>query len=194
MQQRLRDSSGQALTEFALVSPFILLIAFGVIEFGYVLLDQHAVSKMTREGSNLISRSTSIEDAVTALRTMSTRPVNFSDGSMVIFSVIRNNPSPGPNRDANILYQRYVYGSVPGGGTSVLRTSGNGSFRGAPDYEAVNADTDTRLRLVSLPSNIVMSSGAMVYVTEIYSRHTLLTPLDRLGVPLPEKLYSIAYF
>jgi hypothetical protein len=31
-------------------------------------------------------------------------------------------------------------------------------------------------------------------VTEIYSRHPMITPFDRFGVSMPQILYSIAYF
>ena len=34
----------------------------------------------------------------------------------------------------------------------------------------------------------------MVYVTEIYSPHTLITPFNAFGFSLPQSLYSIAYF
>ena len=54
------------------------------------------VTKLTREGSNLISRDSSLQDATTAMASMSTRPVNFNNGSSkLIFSVIKNVPTPG---------------------------------------------------------------------------------------------------
>jgi hypothetical protein len=34
----------------------------------------------------------------------------------------------------------------------------------------------------------------MIYVTEIYTRHQLLTPLASWGLTVPETLYSMAYF
>jgi hypothetical protein len=34
----------------------------------------------------------------------------------------------------------------------------------------------------------------MLYVTEIYTRHDLITPLSGFGVTVPGTLYSIAYF
>ena len=43
--------------------PLVLVLVLGVIEVGYALLDQHVVTKLTREGSNLISRDTSLADA-----------------------------------------------------------------------------------------------------------------------------------
>ena len=40
--------------------PLVLMLALGVIEASYALLHQHVVTKLTREGSNLISRDTSL--------------------------------------------------------------------------------------------------------------------------------------
>ena len=61
------SSRGQSIVEFALVLPFLVVLVLGVIEVGYALLDSHIVTKLTREGSNLISRDTSLQDAATAM-------------------------------------------------------------------------------------------------------------------------------
>ena len=118
MRQRLRKlagSSGQSLVEFAVVLPLVLLIVLGVVEVAYALLDQQVVTKLTREGSNLISRDTSLQDATTAMRTISSRPVNFDNGSRLIFSVLRRGATTGTaNFNQIILYQRYEYGSLLG--------------------------------------------------------------------------------
>ena len=63
-------SSGQSIVEFALVLPFLMIVVLGVTELGYALIDSHIVTKLAREGSNLISRDTSIQDATTAMRSM----------------------------------------------------------------------------------------------------------------------------
>ena len=106
--RRFRSMSGQSLIEFSIVLPLIVVVALGVVEVSYALLDQHIVTKLTREGSNLISRNTSLGDAATAMRTMSSRPVNLDDGSRLIFSVIRNVPTIGAaNYNQAILSQRY---------------------------------------------------------------------------------------
>jgi hypothetical protein len=188
------SSSGQSIVEFALVLPFLMVVVLGVTELGYALLDSHIATKLTREGSNLISRDTSLQDATTAMGSMSSRPVNFTDGSSkLIFSVIKNVPTVGaPNYNKAILYERYVYGSYSG--QSALQTAGTGSYGGAPDYQAANSDTDTRLQVTNLPGNMTVTLGGMLYVTEIYTKHTLITPLDRFGITVPSTLYSIAYF
>jgi len=191
--RKLQSSSGQSLVEFAVILPLVLLIVLGVVEVSYALLDQQVVTKLTREGSNLISRDTSIQDAATAMSTITTRPVNLADGSRMIFSVLRKGATTGtPNYNQIILYQRHAFGNYTG--TSKLTTSGAGSFRGAPDYEANAADTNTGLRVTNVPSNLVAQPGDMIYVTELYTRHTLITPLNNFGVRLPTTLYSIAYF
>ena len=192
MKKGLSSSSGQSVIEFALILPLVMVVLLGVIELSYALLDEHVVTKLTREGSNLISRDTSLQDAATAMRSMSTRPVNFDTSSKVIFSVVRRVATTGAsNFDKDILYQRYEYGALPA--TSQLTTRGTGAFGPAPDYQATNSDNDTSLQLTNLPSNLLITGG-MLYVTEIYTTHTLITPFDRFGISVPSTLYSIAYF
>jgi Flp pilus assembly protein TadG len=81
LRQRARGSSGQSLIEFAIILPFLVLLSFGVAEIGFLLLDQHVVTKLTREGSNLISRNATLQDGMTAMTAMSARPVDFSSRS-----------------------------------------------------------------------------------------------------------------
>ena len=191
-RNRFGNARGQTLVEFALVLPLLLVVALGVVEFGYMLLDQHVVTKLTREGSNLISRNTSLGDAATVMRNMGTRPVNFDTNSKLIFSVIRNVSTVGAaNYNMPVLYERYEYGSLSR--SSTLTTAGTPTFGSAPDYQAPNSDNNTALQVTNLPPNLV-GLGGMLYVTEIYTQHPLLTPLDRFGITVPSVLYSIAYF
>jgi TadE-like protein len=193
VNRKLLDSRGQSVVEFAFLMPLVLVVALGVIEFGYSLLDQHVVTKLSREGANLISRSTTIDDAVTAMRNMATRPVDFSTRSRMIFSVLKKGATTNTaNYDRVILYQRHEYGSLAG--TSGLRMSGAGTFGGSPDYVAANSDTNAGLQIANLPPYLDVTRGGLVYVTEIFTTHNLITPLDRFGVTVPNTLYSIAYF
>jgi hypothetical protein len=179
--------------EFTFLMPFILLLGFGVAEMGYLLLDQHAVTRLTREGSNLTSRNTSLDDAVDALGSMSVRPVDFGTRSRVILSVLKKGATPGTaNYDRLFLYRRHEFGALSAG--SKLRTVGSGSFGGPPDYEAINADNAAGLQMMSVPAELIGPRGGLIYVTEVYTTHELLTPLASLGVAAPTTLYSIAYF
>ncbi|MEP6593142.1 MAG: TadE family protein, partial [Acidobacteriota bacterium] len=78
---RLANARGQSVIEFAIVMPVVVVLVLGILELGYALQDQHLITKLTREGSNLISRDTTVQDAATALRAMSSAPVNFDNGS-----------------------------------------------------------------------------------------------------------------
>jgi Flp pilus assembly protein TadG len=194
MKRRLSAADGQGLIEFAMVLPIFLLLVLGVIEVSYALLNQHVVTKLTREGSNLISRDTTLQDAATAMRHMTSRPVDFSGtNSRMILSVIRRGATTGTaNYNKDILYQRYQIGGLSS--ASRLATRGSATFGGAPDYTAYNADTNTNLQVTNLPATITLAPGGMLYVTEVYTRHSSITPLRGFGLSMPETLYSIAYF
>jgi hypothetical protein len=187
----LKGDSGQTLLEFALVVPLVLALVLGVVEASYAVLDQHVVSKLTREGSNLISRDTSLADAATALRSMSSGPVNFNNGSSkVIFSVVKKVATTGAtNFNKPVLYQRLVYGTYAG--SSMLNNAGGG-FGPGPEYTALNSDNDASLQVSNVPAT--MATGGLLYITEIFTRHPLITPFDHFGVQMPTTLYSIAYF
>ena len=188
----MKNDRGQAMVELALALPLILLLLLGVIEVSYALLDQHVVTKLTREGSNLISRDATLQDAVVAMTKMGTRPVDFTKSSTVIFSVIKRVPTAGAaNFNKDILYQRTSYGAFAA--TSKLSTRGSGSFGGSPDYQANNSDNDTNLQITNLPP-VVRRLAGKLYVTEVFTKHTLITPFDKFGVAVPSTLYSIAYF
>jgi Flp pilus assembly protein TadG len=191
-QSAWTSSSGQAVVEFALMLPLLVLIVMGVAELGYALLDEHVVTRLSREGSNLISRDTSLLDAGTAVTSMSSPPVDFTNGSTLIFSVVKTGATTGTTNYGKLtLYQRYQFGNFTG--TSQVITVGTGTFGGAPDFIAANADGDANLQVTSLPSSLV-PVGGMIYITEIFTRHNRITPLDHFGVMVPQSLYSIAYF
>jgi len=190
---RYRNERGQSVVEMAVILPLLLVVVLGVVEVSYALMDQHVVTKLTREGSNLISRDTSLGDAAAVLKAMSSRPVNFDSNAKLIFTVIRKGATTGTsNFGQDIVYQRYEYGVLSA--SSALQTKGSSSFGVPPDYQAANADSDTGLQIQSLPSGLVVGTASMVYVTEVFTRHELITPFDKFGITVPNVLYSIAFF
>ncbi len=185
---------GQTMIEFALVLPLAMLIVLGVVEVGTVLLDEHVVTRLSREGSNLISRDTTLETAAAALTSMSARPVDFSNGSKVIFTVLKKGATAGTtNYDRLVMYQRAEFGSFTGSAPSHVQSPG-GAFGGPPDYKAANSDSDAGLQVTGVPANLVTAPGGMIYITEIFTRRSRITPLQNFGVTVPDVLYSIAYF
>ena len=187
---RLRSERGQSIVEFAVTLPFIMLITLGVVETSQALMQQHVTTKMAREGSNMISRETRLTDAATVLRNMSSNPGGFNSSTRVIFSVLMLS-NTGTNNGQIVLYQRYETGdmSLPGS-----RLNGSGTFVAANDYAATNPHNTPSLRVTNAPTNVVTVPGGMIYVTEVYTRYNLLTPVPNIGLPIPQQLYSVAYF
>jgi Flp pilus assembly protein TadG len=186
---RTRSERGQSIVEFAIALPLLLVVTLGVVETSNALYHQHIITKIAREGANLISRETTLQDAETALRNMATSPINYSNGTTVIFSVMMRGQT-GTNAGHLILMRRRQFGSLP----ASSRLNGSGSFGGPPEYAATNPNNTASLRVTNAPANIVATPGAFIYVTEIYSRYTTITPLNMLGISLPNQLYSVAYF
>ena len=48
---RIRSRGGQSLVEFALVLPLLLIILFGIIDFGIAMYDRAVVTNAAREGA-----------------------------------------------------------------------------------------------------------------------------------------------
>jgi TadE-like protein len=194
LRRLLRHSDGQSVMEFALIMPLILMVVLALIELSVVILDKHAITRLAREGSNLISRDTTLEDARRAMTGLSSRPVNFATNSTVIFSVLKRGSRTGTtNFDRLYLYQRHKYGALPN--DSVLSPAGTVTPGGPPNYEFANPDNNGSLQITNAPPALVVSRGGMIYVTEIYTTHELYTPLTNFGFfTVPTTLYSIAYF
>jgi Flp pilus assembly protein TadG len=53
MNTRSRRSSGQSLTEFALVLPFFAILLFGIIDLGRLVYTANAMSNGAREGARI---------------------------------------------------------------------------------------------------------------------------------------------
>lgn len=49
----IRDQRGQAVIEFALTLPLLLLVLFGITEFGRALLTSNVMHQATREGARV---------------------------------------------------------------------------------------------------------------------------------------------
>ncbi len=187
---RLRSSNGQSIVEFAICLPLLLVLTLGVVETSNALLSQHVITKVAREGSNMISRETRLTDAGTALVNMSSTPGTFNTTTKVIFSVLLRSQT-GSNNGSLVLYQRHQVGnlSLPGS-----RLNGAGTFPAATDYTAANPNNNAALRVTNAPAGIGSVPGGMIYVTEVYTTYTALTPLANFGITIPPVLYSIAYF
>lgn len=92
---RLRhDERGQGLAELAIALPILLLLAFGILEVGRLLEQQHTISGLTREGANLASRGGTLEQALTTTRTNQVATGLGPDGGVIVSRVVVENGLP----------------------------------------------------------------------------------------------------
>lgn len=65
-----KNEKGAAVIEFALVLPLLLLLVFGIIEFGIILFDKAVLTNASREGARagIVSQSPRVDE--TEIRTI----------------------------------------------------------------------------------------------------------------------------
>ena len=187
-----RAMRGQSIVEFAMVLPFMLTLVLGIIEVGYALYENHIIIAMAREGSNLISRQSTLSEAEAAIVTASSGPVNLSNDGKLIFSVVRLGTG-GANLNQAIISQRHVVGTI--NANSVLGDPPTSAYDNGPNYTAKNPDNDLSVRVSGpLPNGLTLTAGQSFYITEIYTTRQAITPFEKFGIALPTRLYASAYF
>jgi Flp pilus assembly protein TadG len=89
-RRTLRNGRGATIVEFALVFPLLLLLMFGVMDFGFYFFVQHSLQFATREGvrlalvgrtindgsGNAMSREASIVQTIRSKASVAVKPAN----------------------------------------------------------------------------------------------------------------------
>lgn len=147
--RRLRSERGAALVESAIVVPFVLLLLFGIIEYGLVFMDASGYSSSTRSGARAAvaaSRNPTYQDMTR--RAVESTMANVSGGSprtLVVYRAdpVTGNPRTWNGRDYTSCSQCWVYrwdGSKPTGEKWVdQRTS---TWPATSQYACGDAATD----------------------------------------------------
>jgi Flp pilus assembly protein TadG len=167
--KRLEDERGAALIELALCLSMLLVLVFGIIDFSQIILDHEVMSGLSRQGSDLASRGTSLTDTVSALGIQGAS-LNIGTKGRIILTAVT---------DVNGNFQIIGQAESP---TGISITSAVGSGVG-------NA--------ASMPSsaNYVLQAGQTLYVTEVFYSYTPMTPIGSfLKTSLASTLYESAYF
>jgi len=161
---------GQALFEFVLCIFVLLIMVSGLIDVSRVLHDQQVMSGLSRQGSNLASRGTSLQETVSSLVTQG-NSLNVGTQGRIIVTSVANGVNGMPQ----------VTGQVESiGGIAV--TSRIGSGVGKPAN-------------VPAPATPVLQKGQTIYVTEVFCSYHTVTPIGNLlKLALPSTLYEAAYF
>jgi Flp pilus assembly protein TadG len=185
---------GQALLEFTPLVVLMVSLAFAAVDFGRVIWQLEVVSGLTREGSDIASRTTpithaSLQAAVSAVISDGA-PLNLSaagtNGKVIITSVLNTTVAGA---------QMYVMtDQVSSGG--LVATSKVGTYlpSGSQTANKANLPGETGVKLPGV-TTAVPAPGNTVYVTEVFNTFSTITPLPAfVKYALPTKVYDIAFF
>lgn len=163
-----RGESGQATLEFALVGTLMLILVMGVIDFGRLIYQQQVITHLSREGSDVAARGSTVANAANAVVTGSSS-LNLGTNGLVIVTAVQN--IAGANKVTAQASQGGISGS-----SKIGQVGGNATI------------PQTNPQIPQL--------NQTVYVTEVYYAYAPITPIGQLisGLVLPTKLYDVAYF
>src|SRR5208337_260243 len=144
-------SRGQAAAEFAVVAPLLLVLICGAIDFGRALNDVQIMADLTRQGSNLASRGTPLNESAAAVVSGESGLDLVHFGDVIITSVTNENGSYKVSGQDS---------STTDGLTALSSTSKIGTGVGATATLPAAAQS-------SIPQN-----GQTLFVTEIFYTFT----------------------
>ncbi len=157
---------GQALVEFALLLPVLLLMVLGVIEFSRSLDAVHSMSTLSREGANLAARGTPLDT--------------------VALTVLTNGGEIGLGRAGGVVATEVAIDSA---GWPIVRAQAFSPGFSRASGLGTAGDTAFGLHQAGL------ASGRRHYIVEIYYRFRPITPVGALlGFGVRDTLYERAIF
>ncbi len=159
------NDSGQDLAELTIVTPLLLLVVFGIIEFGAMLDSQQAMSHLTREGANIASRGTALDTVLAVTMQNGSEMQLDTRGGAVVSKILIQGTVPTVNQQV-----------ASAGYSTASRVGGPGDPVGAV-------------------SGMNLADGASVYVVEVFYDRPTLTPLQAFfSGSIPNVMYDRAVF
>ena len=156
------------------------MLTLGVVETSNALMSQHVITKMAREGSNMISRETRLTDAGAALQ-HELRPGNLQQHDQGDLLGAHAEPDRIQQWVARPLSEAPGRQSVASGQPAERQRHVPGRER----LHGANPNNNAGLRVTNAPAGIAWVPGGMIYVTEVYTTYTPMTPLSNFGITMP---------
>jgi Flp pilus assembly protein TadG len=167
-RRRVFRPSGQSAMEFALITPLMLILVLTIIDFGRAIHFMQVMANLSRQGSNLASRGTTLPASAAAV-VSGDAPLNLSNNGEVIITSVAN------------INSSYII-------------TGQASQGGIPNTSKVGTGVGSR---ATIPSSAaaMLAPGQTIFVTEIFYSFTPITPIaNLLRLVMPSSLYEAAYF
>ena len=188
--KRLRSQKGMATVEFTGVALVLMVVAFGIVEFGSLIQAQAVVTNVTREGGSLASRDLILikkadpsENDLFDLLEASTWPLNFACPQEAIDNFTCN-PTNQENRFRIYVAKINAGTSESPDPTCDVETSGEldgiGVESPANDPQGRCDLTQDLWNLLKYDDAYSTSPLTQLTVVKVYYRHDPLTPFVEL--------------
>jgi len=110
LRKIIKQKKGQGLVEMAIVLPLLLLILFGIIEFGRVMSAGIMVTHVARDGARYGVVGASDSDIVQRIQTQSAAALyDPTNPSKLIIDINRSGPTRGGDIEVNVTYAVDLY-------------------------------------------------------------------------------------
>jgi hypothetical protein len=161
----VRDERGQGLVELVICLPFLLLLALGLVEVSRAIETSHVMSGLSREGANVASRGSTLNEAMTITRA--------------------NQAASGLGTGGGVIASRI---QVTGGVPRVIAQVASTGYAGLSRIGRVDS-------LATPFVTAGLLNGGRYYAVEIFVPYTPITGFDRLlpGM-IPGTLYDRSLF
>ena len=142
---KVNDKRGTSVAELAFCLPLLLMIVFGIVEFGFILYDKAVITNASREGARAgivfhhPDRISDGEIITVATNYCSSYLVNLGSSSSPSVNVTRAGSDPGDSLTVTVTYP-YTFLVLPN-----LRTLVSGSGSSLPGGITLTAQTVMRL-------------------------------------------------
>ncbi len=160
-----RRDEGADLVELVVVLPFLLFMAFGILELGNALDKAHGLATLSREGANIAARGADLDEVAT---------VTMMNGVSIGLDT----------RGGTIVSRILVEGGVP----IVKEQVASSGYAGLSRIGQVDFPVPGFL-------GSGLAEGQQVFAVEVFYDHQKVTPLARLMAPvIPDTMYDATVF
>lgn len=166
---RLRPRAGQALVEFALCLPILLLIAFGTLSVSQLLERYLTVLQLVRNAGNMYSRSVDfslLQNRQLLLTSSNGLSMTLDGGDGVVYMTTVEIAEAGSNSGFPVVTNRIAIGN-----TSIAASRIATPTTVLASGEVLNFEDDPSAR-ATVASTLTLVSGDLAYAVEVYHMPT----------------------
>jgi len=157
---------GQAMIEFAMVLPFLILVVLGIFDFARAIHSHNTISNVSREGANLVSRSSLGQQDIMNAIANTAQQLDMQRNGMIYITVLNGVTGSDPTIQSQYSWSSSTLSNKP---ASKLGTQASPTTH---SLTALNLQTGQSANVVEVfyIYQSLFSNNATKLTKQIYSR------------------------